>query len=80
MNFTPVTKETFAKWLDDYNERRRKMKEEMKTELEAKPTGREMFLTKSKIIEEINIDEAEEGDDEEFKADEEEDDEQFEYD
>ena len=82
MNFTPVTKETFAKWLDEYNEKRRKMKEEMKQELDIKPTGRELFTMKSKVIEEINIDEDEDGDDEEFKDETGDDEEEdgFEYD
>lgn len=69
MNFTPVNAETFARWLADYKEKQRKLKEEQKTEVELKMTGRELFQMKSKVIDEINIDEDDEGD-EEFKNDE----------
>lgn len=78
MTFTPVTAETFGAWLAEYNERRRRMKEELKTELESKPTGREIFMTKKLLVEEINIDD--EGD-EEYKEDGEDDDEEdYQYD
>lgn len=81
MTYTPVNKETFGKWCADYKEHMRKLKEESKSEMDLKPTGREIFQMSKKIIEEINIDEDE--DDEEFKendngADEEEED--FHYD
>ena len=65
MNFTPVNAETFARWLANYKEQLRKLKEEMKSELDLKPTGRELFQMKNKVIDEINIDEDDDG--EEFK-------------
>ncbi len=40
LSFTPVTMETFAKWCDMYKERMRKLKEEMLTEKDLKPTGK----------------------------------------
>ena len=67
MTFTPVNKDTFAKWCDEYKERMRKLKEEMRTERDAKPTGRQIFEGRKNIIDEIQIDEE---DDEEFKDDE----------
>ena len=68
MTFTPVNKETFAKWCDDYKERMRKIKEEMLTERDLKPTGKQIFEGRKNIIDEIQIDEE---DDEEFKDDDE---------
>ena len=67
MTFTPVNKDTFAKWCDEYKERMRKLKEEMRTERDSKPTGRQIFEGRKNIIDEIQIDEE---DDEEFKDDE----------
>lgn len=86
--FTPVNSDTFKLWCDNYKEKMRKLKEEMKTEKDAKPTGRQMFEMKKNIIEDIKLEgEEEEGeDDEEFKDEEagdeedEEEDEAFYYD
>ena len=67
MTYTPVTKETFAKWCDQYKERMRKLKEEMRSDADFKPTGREIFEQSKKIIQEINL---EDEDYEEFKEEE----------
>ena len=59
-----------------------KIKEEMKTEMDLKPTGKQIFEMKKGVISEINIDEIEE-DDEEFKdqeASQQEEDENYDYD
>lgn len=82
LTFTPVNKETFGKWCEMYKEKMRKMKEEMRSELDAKPSGREIFELNKKVIGEINIEEQDE-DDEEFKegeAGDEEEDQDFTYD
>jgi len=79
LNFTPVTQETFKRWCDEYKERMLKIKMENKTEMEVRPSGRELFLMKKNVIQEINVEEDEEEfKDEEGKEDEE--DEDFEYD
>lgn len=39
-SFTPVTKESFAKWCEGYLEKLKKIKEEKKTEKDFKPTGK----------------------------------------
>lgn len=81
MTYTPVNKETFGKWCAEYKETIRKIKEQSRSEIDYKPSGRETFEMNKKIIDLINIDVEE--DDEEFKDNEggfEEDDEDFEYD
>ena len=78
MNFTPVNADTFARWLSEYKEKQRKIKEEMKSDLDLKPTGRELFQMKNKVIEEINIDEDDEGG-EEFKQEDGEDEEEEDF-
>lgn len=63
--------ETFAKWCDMYKERMRKLKEEMLTEKDLKPTGRQLFEQRKNIIEEVKLDEGEEeADYEEYKEEE----------
>ena len=66
MTYTPVNKDTFYVWTEQYKEKMRKIKEEMKTENDLKLSGRQIFEQKKAVIEELNIDEIEE-DDEEFK-------------
>ncbi len=66
MTYTPVNKETFSLWCELYKEKMRLLKEEKKSELDLKMTGRQIFESRKAYIEEINIDEIEE-DDEEFK-------------
>ena len=44
LSYTPVTAETFARWCDQYKERLRLEKSAKLTELEGKPTGKQMFL------------------------------------
>lgn len=81
MTFTPVNAETFDKWLIEYKAKMRKQKEDNKSELEVKPTGRELFMMNMKIIDEIIIDEDEDGEDfKDQEEDEEEEDEAFVYD
>ena len=71
LSFTPVNMETFAKWCDMYKERMRKLKEEMLTEKDLKPTGRQLFEQRKNIIEEVKLDEGEEDADyEEYKQEE----------
>ena len=80
LNFTPVTKESFARWCDEFKERMLKVKLERQSELDLRPSGRELFMQKKNVIAEINVDDE---DAEEFKDDEgkdDEDDEDFEYD
>lgn len=70
MNYTPVTKETFAKWCEGYMEKIRKLKEEKRTENDLKPSGRQLFEMR-KGLAEIKLDEADlEEDGEEFKDEE----------
>ena len=75
MTYTPVNKETFAKWCQGYMEKLQKVKQERMTEKDLKPTGREIFDMSKKDLNNIKLDdidkEDEEGsDDEEFKDEE----------
>ncbi len=82
MTYTPVTAETFSVWCELFKEKMFKIKEEMRTENDLKPTGKQLFEMKKGVISEINIDEIEE-DDEEFKDQEagnQEEDDNYEYD
>ena len=65
MTFTPVNQETFKLWCDLYKERVRKQKEEMLTEMDLKQTGKQLFEQRKNIIDELQIDEEDAG--EEFK-------------
>ena len=68
MSFTPVTLETFARWCDIYKERMRKLKEESRTEADLKPTGKQLFEMRKNIIDDIKLEEEDEG--EEFRDEE----------
>ena len=74
-SFTPVTQESFKKWCDEFKDHMRKIKEELKSEMDDKLTGRQIFETKKGVVDEINLDEEEEETEEDFKEDGEDDDE-----
>ncbi len=87
LTYTPVTEVTFAKWCDAYKERLRLEKSLRLTELETKPTGKQMFLMSKAGLDDLTIDEDEEtsevllDEQEESKCeDEEEEEEAFKYD
>ena len=40
LGFTPVNKETFEKWCNEFKDKMRKIKEELKTEKDYKPSGK----------------------------------------
>ena len=44
LNYTPVTAETFAKWCEQYKERLKQEKSAKLTEIDSKPTGKQLFL------------------------------------
>ena len=75
LTYTPVTQETFEKWCIGYMEKLQKFKEESKTEKDLKPSGREIFESKSKIgnlvleVEEDDEEFGEEGDDDDEEED-----------
>lgn len=59
LSFTPVTEETFAKWCAEYKERMLLEKSAKITELESKPTGKQLFLANKQGLDDLTIDEEE---------------------
>ena len=85
LTYTPVTNETFAKWCDQYKERLKIIRDSKLTELDSKPTGKQLFLMNMSGVEDLTIEDEDieeldptselpshEDDEEEQKSDEEE--------
>lgn len=66
-SFTPVNIQTFSKWCAGYMEKIRMIKEEQLTEVDLKPTGRQLFEMKEKGLGgfTMDIDEGEDSGEEE---------------
>ena len=56
LTYTPVTNETFAKWCDAYKERLKILRDSKLTELDSKPTGKQLFLMNRAGLDELTID------------------------
>ena len=56
LDFTPVTKETFARWCEDYMARLQAEKESRRTGNEDKPTGRQLFEENKEAFEDMTLD------------------------
>lgn len=56
LTYTPVTSETFAKWCDQYKERLKILRDSRLTELDSKPTGKQLFLMNRAGLEDLTID------------------------
>ena len=59
LNYTPVTKETFAVWCEQYKERIRLEREANRTGLEDKPTGKELFLMNRAEFDDLTLEPSE---------------------
>ena len=55
LTYTPVNKETFAKWCESYMERIRAEREANKTEKDTKLTGRQLFEKNKNAFEDLVI-------------------------
>ena len=53
MNYTPVTQETFAAWCEQYKERIRLEKLANRTDMDDKPTGKQLFLMNRSAFDDI---------------------------
>ena len=53
LNYTPVTRETFAAWCEQYKERIRLEKLANRTEYDDKPTGKQLFLMNRSAFDDI---------------------------
>ena len=78
LTYTPVTVETFAKWCDEYKARTALLKESKKSDLDSKPTGKQLFMMNREGIddlviedEDVSVEEDYEKDDEETKEEDE---------
>lgn len=60
VTYTPVTKESFAKWCFDYMERLRADKLAKRTAADDKPSGRQLFELNKSTFEDLTLDETEE--------------------
>ena len=55
LNYTPVTQETFAAWCDRYKEKIRLEKLANKTDMDDKPTGKQLFLMNRSAFDDITL-------------------------
>ena len=53
LNYTPVTRETFAAWCEQYKERIRLEKLANRTDQDDKPTGKQLFLQNRSAFDDI---------------------------
>ena len=53
LNYTPVTQETFAAWCEQYKERIRLEKLANRTDMDDKPTGKQLFLMNRSAFDDI---------------------------
>jgi hypothetical protein len=60
LSYTPVNEETFAKWCAEYKERLRLEKSARLTEIESKPTGKQLFLASKQGLDDLTIEDEEE--------------------
>lgn len=60
LDYTPVTKETFSVWCDDFMGKLRQQEELEKTEQDKRLTGKQLFMQNSSQIDDLTF-----GDDEE---------------
>jgi hypothetical protein len=58
LTYTPVTKETFAKWCEIYKESMAEDKESRRSQLEAKPSGRQLFEMNKQAFEDLTLEDA----------------------
>mmetsp|Transcript_14908 Transcript_14908/g.20204 ORF Transcript_14908/g.20204 Transcript_14908/m.20204 type:complete len:162 (+) Transcript_14908:366-851(+) len=56
LNYTPVTHDTFAAWCEKYKERIRLEKLANKSDLDDKPTGKQLFLMNRSAFDDIVLD------------------------
>lgn len=56
LSYTPVNPETFAIWCEQYKEKIRLEKEQTRTVLDDKPTGKQLFLMNRAAFDDIVLD------------------------
>ena len=56
LDYTPVTKETFSVWCDEFMGKLREQEELEKTEQDKRPTGKQLFLENSSQIDDLILD------------------------